>query len=186
MLRRAINAAKPLIASQGSLLSTFPGCLFLPLSCLPINSHDRIKKHNATVCERMLVRIEKSHPHYSTTRSDAPACTASLLTVPMCTYFIPSCILENTPISADSSISPLSLCSKWFGVPLSFTCTGWMFSLFGMIAHIQFWLKLVIGLSSIIGEWHKEKKKSVMKRFPRNQPSPCCICFKTEVCLPAR
>lgn len=87
-----------------------PSCqLFLAVSfCLwaafPSTRMIVLKKHNATVCERMLVRIEKSHPHYSTTRSDAPACTASLLTVPTCTYFIPSCILENTPISAVSHL----------------------------------------------------------------------------------
>lgn len=78
--RRVINACEILIAFQGSLLSVFVGCLGLSLFYLPISLHDSIKKkYNAQVCERTLVRIEISHPHYRTTRSAVPCACCSII-----------------------------------------------------------------------------------------------------------
>ena len=78
----------------------------LPSPCMLVLE----KTDNAIVYEMILVRIEKSHPHYSTTRSDVPcARMASLLTVPVCTclFFLP--VLWNTVLFLLLQVSHLCL-----------------------------------------------------------------------------
>lgn len=138
----------------------------LPSPCMLV-----LKKHNAIVYEMILVRIEKSHPHYSTTRSDVPcACTASLLTVPVCTclFFLP--VFWNTVLFLRLQVSHLCLdytftkvtvfpplCRYCFGVLLSITSTAHMLGLSVWNDCIHFysgwnWLSASV---LFIGAWHK-------------------------------
>lgn len=156
----------PVIFTQRSLFFFFCFRSTLPSPCMLV-----LKKHNAMVYEMILVRIEKSHPHYSTTRSDVPcACTASLLTVPVCTclFFLP--VFWNTVLFLRLQVSHLCLDYTFtkvtvfpplrrycFGVLLSITSTAHMLGLSVWNDCIHFysgwnWLSASV---LFIGAWHK-------------------------------
>lgn len=87
--------------------------------------------------ERILGRIEKSHPHHSTTHSDAPcACKASLLTVLMCTCFsylyseIQSYFCSFKYLTSAWMTPLLKSAVYLFSVLLSFTCTACLVCVF--------------------------------------------------------
>lgn len=155
--RHVINACEILVAIQGSLLSVFVGCLGLPLFYLPISLHDSFKKYNAQVCERTLVRIEISHPHYRTTRSAVPCVCCSIISHSSHAYvsFVHSDKLYFCSFKYLKSVIALKPCpaSVWCPILLyMFTCILYI------IAYIQ--LKVITTFSSFIAKQTRSKRNS--------------------------